>query len=217
MGPVSKRRGNRPLQNYVLRSVVQNHVPFCAALETSTARMSSAAENGSAEPGPVNVAEVEITAPAEVTDPANNTSSSAIASNPPLAADASTGADNCANSAEPHATRVFKTSPILDPPDLSPSGNSVKTATKSAMSGTDSPADRVADLPMYKEKENSKQQGGIEVYSIHGEQAAKRRAIGELIFFSGTNDLRRCKQIASVWSIDVRSSSVKDYDSRTPL
>eukprot|EP00798_Chlamydomonas_sp_ICE-L_P014010 gene14010-19944_t len=143
--------------------------------------MTLTAENGNAEPGPVNVAEVEITAPAQVTDPADNTSSSGNAPNPTLAADASTGADNCANSAEPHATRVFKTNPILDPPDLSP-GDSVETATKSAMSSTDSLADRVADFPMYKEKENSKQQGGIEVYSIHGEQHAKHVASAEGAF-----------------------------------
>lgn len=54
-------------------------------------------------------------------------------------------------------------------------------------------------------------------YSIHGEQAAKRTAIGELIFFAGTNDLRRCKQIASSFSIDVKDDTCKDYDSRTPL
>jgi hypothetical protein len=34
-------------------------------------------------------------------------------------------------------------------------------------------------------------------------QAAKRRAIAELIFFAGTNDQRRCKQLAATWNIDV--------------
>mmetsp|Transcript_33425 Transcript_33425/g.73919 ORF Transcript_33425/g.73919 Transcript_33425/m.73919 type:complete len:522 (-) Transcript_33425:758-2323(-) len=58
---------------------------------------------------------------------------------------------------------------------------------------------------------------GREIYSIHGEQAARRRAIGELIFFAGVNDLRRCKQIASVWNIKARDASVMDYDKRTPL
>lgn len=42
-----------------------------------------------------------------------------------------------------------------------------------------------------------------ESYSIHGEQAARRRAIGELIFFAGVNDLRRCRQIAQTWNIKV--------------
>lgn len=56
-----------------------------------------------------------------------------------------------------------------------------------------------------------------EMYSIHGEQAAKRRAIGELIFFAGTNDLRRCKQIAKTWKINVADKTVMDYDKRAPL
>jgi hypothetical protein len=34
-------------------------------------------------------------------------------------------------------------------------------------------------------------------------QAAKRRAVGELIFFAGTNDLHRCQQMCQVWNIDV--------------
>eukprot|EP00882_Tetradesmus_deserticola_P012625 GHRQ01013380.1.p2 GENE.GHRQ01013380.1~~GHRQ01013380.1.p2 ORF type:complete len:120 (+),score=26.89 GHRQ01013380.1:214-573(+) len=42
-----------------------------------------------------------------------------------------------------------------------------------------------------------------DIYSIHGEQAAKRRAVAELIFFAGTNDVWRCKQLAGTWSIDV--------------
>jgi hypothetical protein len=37
-------------------------------------------------------------------------------------------------------------------------------------------------------------------------QAAKRRAIAELIFFAGTNDQRRCKQLAATWNIDVSLS-----------
>lgn len=56
-----------------------------------------------------------------------------------------------------------------------------------------------------------------EMYSIHGEQAAKRRAIGELIFFAGVNDLRRCKQIVSTWNIKVNDKTAQDYDKRTPL
>jgi hypothetical protein len=56
-----------------------------------------------------------------------------------------------------------------------------------------------------------------DIYSIHGEQAAKRRAIAELIFFAGTNDLRRCKQLAATWSINVTDASCMDYDKRTPL
>jgi len=68
-----------------------------------------------------------------------------------------------------------------------------------------------------KKSKDEERRGGRELYSIHGEQAARRRAIGELIFFAGTNDLRRCKQIASVWNIKVKDPNVKDYDARTPL
>jgi len=56
-----------------------------------------------------------------------------------------------------------------------------------------------------------------EVYSIHGEQAARRRAIAELIFFAGVNDLRRCRQMAATWNIDVTDKGCMDYDKRTPL
>ncbi|GIL72919.1 hypothetical protein Vretimale_4568 [Volvox reticuliferus] len=56
-----------------------------------------------------------------------------------------------------------------------------------------------------------------DMYSIHGEQAAKRRAIAELIFFAGVNDLRRCKQIAMTWNVKVKEPAVMDYDRRTPL
>uniref|UniRef100_A0A7S0UV82 Protein kinase domain-containing protein n=1 Tax=Polytomella parva TaxID=51329 RepID=A0A7S0UV82_9CHLO len=56
-----------------------------------------------------------------------------------------------------------------------------------------------------------------EIYSLHGESAARRRAIAELIFFAGANDLRRCKKISSTWNIKVKDPSVQDYDRRTPL
>lgn len=48
-------------------------------------------------------------------------------------------------------------------------------------------------------------------------QAARRRAVGELIFFAGVNDLRRCKQIANTWNIRCKDPNVMDYDKRTPL
>ncbi|PNW85018.1 hypothetical protein CHLRE_03g168150v5 [Chlamydomonas reinhardtii] len=56
-----------------------------------------------------------------------------------------------------------------------------------------------------------------DMYSIHGEQAARRRAIAELIFFAGVNDLRRCRQIAVTWNVKVNEPAVMDYDRRTPL
>jgi len=49
------------------------------------------------------------------------------------------------------------------------------------------------------------------------QQAAQRRAIAELIFFAGVNDLRRCRQIAATWNIDVTDEKCMDYDKRTPL
>eukprot|EP00200_Dunaliella_tertiolecta_P005622 CAMPEP_0202350340 /NCGR_PEP_ID=MMETSP1126-20121109/7453_1 /ASSEMBLY_ACC=CAM_ASM_000457 /TAXON_ID=3047 /ORGANISM="Dunaliella tertiolecta, Strain CCMP1320" /LENGTH=516 /DNA_ID=CAMNT_0048942295 /DNA_START=80 /DNA_END=1630 /DNA_ORIENTATION=+ len=65
--------------------------------------------------------------------------------------------------------------------------------------------------------ENTTANKEMEIYSIHGEQAARRRAIGELIFFAGVNDLARCRQLASVWGIQVSDPMVMDYDKRTPL
>ncbi|GFH16870.1 uncharacterized protein HaLaN_13382 [Haematococcus lacustris] len=60
-------------------------------------------------------------------------------------------------------------------------------------------AERPAKGLVKKEKEGKNAHPNI--HSIHGEQAARRRAIAELIFFAGVNDLRRCKQIVSVWNI----------------
>lgn len=48
-------------------------------------------------------------------------------------------------------------------------------------------------------------------------QAALRRAIGELIFFAGVNDLQRCQKIVSAWGIKLDDNRCADYDRRTPL
>jgi hypothetical protein len=40
--------------------------------------------------------------------------------------------------------------------------------------------------------------------SLHGESAARRQAITELLFFASVGDLARCKKITSTWSIEVR-------------
>lgn len=48
-------------------------------------------------------------------------------------------------------------------------------------------------------------------------QAALRRAIGELIFFAGVNDLHRCQKIVSAWGIKLDDNRCADYDRRTPL
>ena len=49
-------------------------------------------------------------------------------------------------------------------------------------------------------------------------QAARRRAIGELIFFAGVNDKHRCKRIVDAWRIKLDAEETcADYDRRTPL
>lgn len=40
--------------------------------------------------------------------------------------------------------------------------------------------------------------------SLHGETAAKRQAITELLFFASVGDLHRCKKIVHAWSLPVR-------------
>lgn len=48
-------------------------------------------------------------------------------------------------------------------------------------------------------------------------QAAKRRAITELLFFASVGDLRRCQRIIRLWQLDVSDRTCCDYDRRTPL
>lgn len=48
-------------------------------------------------------------------------------------------------------------------------------------------------------------------------QAAKRRAITELLFFASVGDLKRCQRIVRLWHLDVKDQSCCDYDRRTPL
>jgi hypothetical protein len=40
--------------------------------------------------------------------------------------------------------------------------------------------------------------------SLHGDNAARRQAITELLFFSSVGDLARCQKICATWRIDVR-------------
>lgn len=47
--------------------------------------------------------------------------------------------------------------------------------------------------------------GGL---SLHGQNAARRQAITELLFFSSVGDLYRCQKICSTWKIDVRHRGV---------
>ncbi|EIE26582.1 kinase-like protein [Coccomyxa subellipsoidea C-169] len=56
-----------------------------------------------------------------------------------------------------------------------------------------------------------------DVQSIHGDMAAKRRAITELLFFASVGDLRRCQRIVRLWKLKVSDDACCDYDKRTPL
>ena len=42
-----------------------------------------------------------------------------------------------------------------------------------------------------------------DVASLHGESAAQRQAITELLFFASVGDVKRCKRICATWTIDV--------------
>jgi hypothetical protein len=53
--------------------------------------------------------------------------------------------------------------------------------------------------------------------SIHGETAAKRRAVTELRFSASVGDLARCQRIARLWKLKVGDPACCDYDKRTPL
>ncbi|GIL70021.1 hypothetical protein Vretimale_3301 [Volvox reticuliferus] len=53
--------------------------------------------------------------------------------------------------------------------------------------------------------------------SLHGENAARRQAITELLFFASVGDLYRCKKIIYAWGLNIKDASCCDYDRRTPL
>eukprot|EP00798_Chlamydomonas_sp_ICE-L_P006021 gene6021-5329_t len=53
--------------------------------------------------------------------------------------------------------------------------------------------------------------------SLHGETAARRQAITELLFFSSVGDLYRCKKITTAWNLELKDKATADYDRRTPL
>eukprot|EP00798_Chlamydomonas_sp_ICE-L_P018141 gene18141-24581_t len=57
--------------------------------------------------------------------------------------------------------------------------------------------------PSDKLQKNSTSGDGNQMPSIHDEQAARRGAVSELIFFAGTNDLRRCQKLVTQWNIKV--------------
>ena len=115
------------------------------------------------------------------------------------------------------------------PARITPAASEIKGLDAAALASLESFAgvdDVVTDLPEGRVK--APKDKAKELHSIHGEQvgpvatldammtrggiffsmfmcqAARRRAIGELIFFSGTNDLKRCREIAKAWHINVR-------------
>mmetsp|Transcript_5414 Transcript_5414/g.13711 ORF Transcript_5414/g.13711 Transcript_5414/m.13711 type:complete len:318 (-) Transcript_5414:513-1466(-) len=53
--------------------------------------------------------------------------------------------------------------------------------------------------------------------TLHGDSAAQRRAVTELLFFASIGDLKRCERIVQVWSLKLDDPSCADYDKRTPL
>ncbi|CAG9465309.1 unnamed protein product [Pedinophyceae sp. YPF-701] len=53
--------------------------------------------------------------------------------------------------------------------------------------------------------------------SLHGEGAARRRAIQELLFFASAGDVKRCQKLRDMWKLDLKSPDCCDYDKRTPL
>ena len=52
---------------------------------------------------------------------------------------------------------------------------------------------------------------------VNTPQAARRRAITELLFFASVGDLRRCQRIVRIWNLQVNDPTCCDYDKRTPL
>ncbi|KAG2500845.1 hypothetical protein HYH03_001606 [Edaphochlamys debaryana] len=58
---------------------------------------------------------------------------------------------------------------------------------------------------------------GPEQDSLHGENAARRQAITELLFFASVGDLYRCKKIIHAWGLNIKDTSCCDYDKRTPM
>mmetsp|Transcript_4252 Transcript_4252/g.11981 ORF Transcript_4252/g.11981 Transcript_4252/m.11981 type:complete len:445 (+) Transcript_4252:221-1555(+) len=53
--------------------------------------------------------------------------------------------------------------------------------------------------------------------SAHGEEASRRRALLDLLFFCSAGDVQRAKQIVKTWKIDVGDEKSCDYDKRYPL
>uniref|UniRef100_A0A061RQQ6 Protein kinase domain-containing protein n=2 Tax=Tetraselmis sp. GSL018 TaxID=582737 RepID=A0A061RQQ6_9CHLO len=54
-------------------------------------------------------------------------------------------------------------------------------------------------------------------HTLHGDSAARRRGITELLFFASVGDLKRCRTIVDLWDLKVDDPMCSDYDRRTPL
>uniref|UniRef100_A0A7S0VEK4 Protein kinase domain-containing protein n=1 Tax=Polytomella parva TaxID=51329 RepID=A0A7S0VEK4_9CHLO len=63
----------------------------------------------------------------------------------------------------------------------------------------------------------TKQATGPDQDSLHGENAARRQAITELLFFASVGDLYRCRKIIQAWCLNIKDPGCCDYDRRTPL
>ncbi|GMH42437.1 hypothetical protein BSKO_10356 [Bryopsis sp. KO-2023] len=53
--------------------------------------------------------------------------------------------------------------------------------------------------------------------SLHGESAARRQAITELLFFASVGDLGRCQKLVDIWGLELKRPQCCDYDKRTSL
>jgi hypothetical protein len=103
-----------------------------------------------------------------------------------------------------------KTMPPARAPTSNPSGSRRTTGdpTADADLGIAPGGTGAADRAYYDFKDSQ---------SIHGETAAKRRAVTELLFFASVGDLARCQRIARLWKLKVGDPATCDYDKRTPL
>lgn len=75
-------------------------------------------------------------------------------------------------------------------------------------------ASQNSDLEEMSDLQRRKIEGTL---SLHGDTAARRRAITELLFFASVGDVRRCQRIVRLWNLKISDPSCCDYDKRTPL
>eukprot|EP00192_Tetraselmis_astigmatica_P011618 CAMPEP_0117674136 /NCGR_PEP_ID=MMETSP0804-20121206/14867_1 /TAXON_ID=1074897 /ORGANISM="Tetraselmis astigmatica, Strain CCMP880" /LENGTH=365 /DNA_ID=CAMNT_0005482965 /DNA_START=424 /DNA_END=1518 /DNA_ORIENTATION=+ len=58
----------------------------------------------------------------------------------------------------------------------------------------------------------------LDAPTLHGDSAALRRAVTELLFFASVGDLTRCRRIVTLWNLKVDDpTQCCDYDKRTPM